>query len=268
MKREPAADAWVRATLRSLSSLPWEAQLKPIRELGRRGDVTARSALLTLMESRNSDFRRLALEALWEAGGSTARPAARSAVWDPDSLVRDVAGQALGDLGRARDVPLLAHLLRNDPDWTVRSSAADSLGYLRYPRAQPVLRAAIAGDRHPVVRRDAAQALGRLRDPASVTFLQDQLRRTSHPQARLGLWTALYLLGEPAALDALLELLQCEDDDVRQATVNALRVFTHPAHCSRVLGALAGLIASEPNPDVRTDAERTRQRLTEIVPTS
>ncbi|MCS6963800.1 MAG: HEAT repeat domain-containing protein, partial [Thermoflexus sp.] len=139
---------------------------------------------------------------------------------DEDTMVRQAAAEALGELGDPQALPVLFRA-QNDDDPRVREAAAEALGKLCNPRAVPMLLQALQEDDDPGVRRAAAEALGELGDPQAVPSLLQALQDVD-PGMRRAAAEALGKLGDPQALPPLLQALQDEDPMVRQAAARAL----------------------------------------------
>ncbi len=207
------------------------------------------SPLLDALEDRRDGVRRAIIRSL---GAIWGLPEVRS-LTDENGEVRQVAAEALGEMGDARAVkPLIAVL--QDEDAEVRWTAARALGRLGDNRAfGPLVTLLEDGDRD--VRLATVAALGELRDDRAVSFLSNALLDGDHQVRRaviraLGAiwnfeelinlgnedryvgWAAARKLGElgdPRAVEALITVLRDEHREVRRSAAAALVELGQPA---------------------------------------
>jgi HEAT repeat protein len=172
------------------------------------------------------------------SGALTAAPELANSLRDPDSGVRAMSAEALGDIvlalhGGGLSVweaagPTLEKALAEDSDPRVRAAAAYALGAFgeRAAALAAALRTALH-DPDPRVRRSAARALGRLGE-AAAEAVKDLCELLKDPEmlVRRDAVTALGSVGSPTARPAvrpLLDLLKRESDGVvRRAALDKL----------------------------------------------
>ena len=142
---------------------------------------------------------------------------ARIGVSDPNSRVRNLAAEILGEIGTRLDAYRIKHLL-NDSSWIVRSSAVDALNRVLGHKAQPI-HIGMLHDSHYIVRRDAAIGLGHLGFAESIPILADRLVTEANVQAKLGLLWSLIALGKREYLREMVDLSRGDFLGIRTATL-------------------------------------------------
>lgn len=108
------------------------------------------------------ETRRAAAQALIWLDTPLATQALIQALGDPDTLMRQLAVAALGELAETRSLPAIQERLLTDPDSSVRSEAAFRLGKFGDRTVVSALRRALARDPDRQVRRWASWALAEL----------------------------------------------------------------------------------------------------------
>jgi len=129
--------------------------------------------------------------------GPCAVPALARALRDPDPSVAPVAALALDELGDTRGFEFLVEALR-DKDWQRRVWSAEAMAYVG-PRAVGSLIRALNDDK-PIVRILTADALGQL--------------------------------GDARAVEPLKELLDDENEEVREVVKEAMKKIRRKTHAS------------------------------------
>jgi hypothetical protein len=183
--------------------------------LGKLGDSRAVEPLgALLLDMRCSGHTRDGMymavtTALSELGAPAVKPLLAALTQCPRQQGREEIIRALGQLGDARAVePLIA--LLDDPDDSIRYWAASSLGVIGDPRAIAPLIAAYA-KKYPGYEREFERL-----DAAA---------------------DALEMIGFPA-VDALVELLANDDEDIRHMAVKALGAIGDRRAVLPLIGAL------------------------------
>ena len=115
-----------------------------IETLGTRGVKEAEPALSKLARHENGETRRFALQALGAIRGQDAVPDLEAALKDPHSTVRVIAIQGLNVLYAREAGPAIEKLLE-DPETHVRQEALIALGQLRIKSAAPKVAAMLTG---------------------------------------------------------------------------------------------------------------------------
>jgi HEAT repeat protein len=116
--------------------------------------------LIDALSDNDSMVREAAVTALGELEVGTAVAALQVlACEDADNLVREAAVAALGAIGDAAAVPTLLELIANGPP-QVRRRCVAALSVFEGREIEKALRAA-AGDRNPMVREAAEMVVGR-----------------------------------------------------------------------------------------------------------
>ena len=243
--------------------------------LGRLGDKSAASALLTAAEQKDvrpwvglglsrlghedgvpilveslkhedAQIRAWAAEALGTVPNKPAIPALVAALKDDELAVHDAAAATLKgiDNQRARDAlgkdPLRrVTQLMNDlkaRDYQTQRNAQEELAEIGRP-AVPILIEAL-GDRDYKVTNGAATALSKMKDPFVAEKLLSAIRAGRFPpQSRHQLQNVLQRLGRPVAL-VLIKALKDENRSVRQAAASALGSTRAPEAIAPLMEAM------------------------------
>ena len=178
----------------------------------------------------------------------------------PDERLRQLVEQAkaAGPEAPAPQPPApltpeeLAERLRS-PDWKTRYEA---LSRVKAEPAHLPLLAQAARDEHLSVRRLAVVLLGDLRSPEALPYLFAALKDPA-PAVRRTAGDTLSDLGDPAAIGPMIEAL---GDSHKLVRWRAAR-FLYEAGDESALEALARLAASEPEFEVRLQAEMAAARI-------
>ena len=176
--------------------------------------------LVALLQEKNPDVRRTAVESLGKIGDRSALSAALPLLTDAVPAVRAAAAQALGRIASPTDEAVITRLALSvrDPDETVRQAAALALGDIE---PSPSQLGSLAG-----------------------------LLKASDVQVRRAAVRALLSLDTGQVVDWLIPLLDDPDAEVRQGAVAALG-FSGDAKAAT---ALSKRLAQDPSPAVRTEA--------------
>lgn len=174
-KEAPRVTLWMKVklwqTLRLLKSKYPEQRIRAVSELGALGRWAPVAPLLDALLDPDSSVRDAAGDVLnqvdphWPQLGITkgAIPKFLAALKDDHWEVRQVAAQMLGEIRDERAVkPLLLATLRVD-NWMVRSAAAEALAKIGDSRTSRALTTALK-HRNAAVRKRAAEALKKI-DP-------------------------------------------------------------------------------------------------------
>jgi type 1 glutamine amidotransferase/HEAT repeat protein len=215
--------------------IPGEAVTRAFAErLGKLGPE-AQPVLLGALETRGDPVAAPAVAAL-------ARAAANPAV-------RLAAVRALGTLGNARHVPLLAQAAA--AGGSLRTAAMDSLGRLRGDDVNPALTRLAADPRAAAeVRVAAIQALVRRHDTACVpTLLQVAGRDSGAP--RVAALKALGAQAGPEQVPALLDLLVTAPDAAARDDVQRALTSVLVRHSGVSVEPVAAMLRRHKDPAVR-----------------
>ncbi|MCF6287487.1 MAG: HEAT repeat domain-containing protein [Candidatus Hydrogenedentes bacterium] len=203
LAREVVADTkGKKATARyveALPTLPNDVQIEMLAGLARRGDKSARNGVVAAVESSNPAVKQAALE-------------------------------ALGTLGNAKDVRLLAALMLV-PEENIATAARNSLIRLRGDRVDPAIVAAMK-------KADPAMRAKLL------TILDVRISKEAVPQARLYLSDASEAV-RVAALNVFLQQGQASEFDAVLSILKKAPGETETALASRTLAAIARHNATE-----------------------
>ena len=232
------------------------------------GDIRARPALETVLDSSDTALRVAAVIALEVLGRPESRVALEKCLEDSDWRVRGQVAYALSRLSDPKSTIPLAHHLTHDGSALVRNHCALALGRIGDSRAIPALEHAL-NDESDRVRREAILAIERCGDPEAAPkvrrFLSDpSLRvriaaavvlgvrrdlasgaallarwRESAPWERPALIIALGRIGTPEAVEALVRAADDPMRSVRVCVVHALAETRTPPARAVARGKLA-----------------------------
>jgi HEAT repeat protein len=155
--------------------------------------------------------------------------------------VRATAAVALGRMGDARALPVLADALRGDESYAVRAAAAAAIGRLGdVGGLQPLFDA--LHDRDAYVRTEASEALSRFRKPEHL-FAFRQALTDEDPLQRLAAVTAFgEVMREPGASVGLaarvIDALGDDDEAVAGAAAQAVSTLPHDRAVPLLVGGL------------------------------
>jgi HEAT repeat protein len=174
------------ATRAELVTLALRDPCPPLRRaalrlrLGENGDAEIDAALLF---DRHASVRRLVAERLQRRGVDVPAAYRQAAGTEASPHRRAIAIAALGDCGKADDVPLLSAAL-NDALPSLRRSALAAYVRVSGARARDVLVAAL-GDPSPAVAKTAAQLCRRLALPPTVRELMPLIEKKQMDERRI-----------------------------------------------------------------------------------
>jgi len=170
---------------------------------------------------------------------------------------QEISDMALGILKRAgvgTDTPSLLNAMRLNPDSTVRWVAIDILGQRRERQALEPLLKVLKGDPERVVRETAALALARMGDKTGLAALKEFLKSPSDPGRQLYTAARLAELGDAIGYPYLCEAARSENAILRQIAVENLVPFIAvkaPRGCEVAPADLMISLAGDKSPDVR-----------------
>ncbi len=188
-----------------------QKRLSAAEAIGRTGTVKAAKALLSAMGSRNRQVKQVATEALRNLGGAAA-----------ETLVSFVGDSKQPLDERRRAMPLLVRIkddratealiqLLDDPDDQIRAEAAAALAQESDPKvAQAML--PLVTDKVARIRRAAVQRLGREKD-ASAKVGKALMRALDDPDPDVRAMAAAGLgnVGYKPAVDKLIQIIETTD---------------------------------------------------------
>jgi len=157
IRHAPSAEMATRGLIAHGSSpAAWRDRIQQRRPSDVRG-------FLAMLSSENDRYRWIAADALGEMEADEAVDALIHLLHrDGSSQVRYTAARALGQIGDPRAVPHLL-LAMDDPDTVVRNVAVEALGELRAQAAVPAIEAFMARHQYPSAQAYAEEALAKIR---------------------------------------------------------------------------------------------------------
>jgi HEAT repeat protein len=203
--------------------------------------------------------RLAALDALRSWEGKAVAPALIAVLLNTESLLRQRAAEALGDLGDARAVEPLVNAMA-DSDVDVVSASGMALAKIGGPSVGPLLDILSTGK--APARIWAAMALGEMGDRRAMGPLIDTLKDRD-TSVRRAAAKALGGLPDPRSTQALLAAMKDEDPGVRGDAIGALSAIGGDVPTGAILSAL-----SDPTAYVRHTAVKVvrSRNLREALP--
>ena len=152
--------------------------------------------------------------------------------------IREQAAHSLGFRGQAEAVkPLLDRLALPEPDGGVRQSIYEALGQLGAPEALPALSRCLTKERSAPIRAHCIEALGGLRSREALGIILAAFARTTDALVRDHAVDALGNFPHRRVVAALTDLLQADDETLRQRILLALGRTGADAAVAPVLNA-------------------------------
>jgi len=185
--------------------------------------------------------RQVAVRALAFVEPRDAWPLLLEALDDEASWVRYFAARVIGEVGFVEAWKPLANLAMNDPAYQVRVAAIEALGSLGGATAVTVLAPLVDAD-EPDLARAAITALGEVAHPNALLPLLEAMRK-SQPDLRKQAVKSLAHRGGPGTAGALQWAAATDEDkDVVQTAIHSLAELGTPE-------AVAALVALTADPD-------------------
>jgi HEAT repeat protein len=204
----------------------WQVRRKAAWALGQLGDKRAALALLEAFKDEKEEVASEAALAL-SAIGESVVPSLTRSLSSRRPAVRQMAAEALGQMGPLAVEPLV-EIVQNErrPDDVVRA-AAGALGMLGDARAVPPLTNLLRA-RHGRIAQTAARALAAIGEPAVQPLIQALPTRSTQTALTAAIVQALVDIGKPA-VEPLLRALDSSNIPVRNASEQALTRIGAPA---------------------------------------
>lgn len=145
-----------------------------------------------------------------------------------DIQVRYSAAMALGQIGDQSAVKPLIETMKNDHDGSIRSSAAKALGEIGSPDAVEPLIEVLLNDTQVWTRVTAAYALGILKDERALDPLLTARKEDNDNTVKYQAGLALLEMKHPGATDFYIEILSCNNPEMRLKAAMILLDFKDP----------------------------------------
>jgi HEAT repeat protein len=211
--------------------------------------------LLLAVGHTNFVVRQKAVDELWSIAAFKPKwrklclAGIRAAVSDSNNLVRNVAVEALSEVGNRADFFRLSDRL-SDSDWMVRASAASALSQCCGKRALKILMTVVREDVDEVVRAYAAVGIGDLGDSTVLAELEQLLAHDPSGRARVGLVLAIATLGGQGYEEEVATLLKSDSHLVKGPMLDTIEELIPYKRSdvarARLVSGLEELIATEP----------------------
>ncbi|ACL16064.1 PBS lyase HEAT domain protein repeat-containing protein [Methanosphaerula palustris E1-9c] len=193
---------------------------------------------MTDPQKRNIDEEKLIQDGYLGLAGSLEN--------SPDPHIRQYAAHLLGGTGEERALPNLLQAL-HDPEKGVRNLAMQALVNLGTPAVDPLLD--LLSDHHWVIRYRAVEALGLIGDPRAVRplvhLLSDEKDHVRYMAAK-----GLGRIGGPEEISSLIHALSDNNEFVRRSAATALGAVGRGDEQART--ALHRAAERETDPAVKT----------------
>jgi HEAT repeat protein len=205
-------------------------------------DAAVIDTLVQTLEDASPKVRASAARALGQMEGAIAFPYLLNALNDSDAWVRYYAARAIGWHGYPEAMDRLEELLLCDPAYHVRAAAIEALGRVGGAHAVSLLASLVeTADSNSDLVRAALTALGEIGHPNALPPLLAALRLPDL-ERRIGAIRALGKRGGTGVEEALQAIATTDSDgDVVQAAIEALQQLATPE-------AIAGLLDLTANP--------------------
>ena len=224
-----------------------------IEALGRFNLPRTVQRLQEALEDRNASVRTAAVNALGQTGSERAVPPLMVLMRDESSPLRGQAAAALGKLGDAALPSLIGALKDSRP--SVRQLASEALGDIGSKQAVPALLALIAGDQSGA-RAEAIEALGKIGDSAAIAPVLEAMRDGSIAVRKKGI-VALARFRDPRTTQALERALADRNEEIRQIAAVGLGDIGG----AEAVNALERIADSDSSSEVRDAAVRSIERI-------
>ena len=246
---EPAVDRLLEMASSSTPSVRESA----IEALGSTSSSRAIGRIVEALKDSNTNVRSAAIRALAETRSERGANELAAILRDESNLLRAQAGAALARLGPAA-VSVLVPML-NDTRPSTRQLAAEALGDIGSAEAVAPLLELIRRDQSGA-RLEAIEAVGKIGDRSAIDTLLPLVKATS-VAARKKTVAALSHFHDPRVVDALIGSLADQDEEVRLLASAGLGEVGEP----RAIPALEKLADDDRNADIRAAAAQSASRL-------
>lgn len=232
------------------------------------GGASAVPVLIQLLGSREAPVRWQSADILGKIGpeATAATPQLINATKDSDPHVRNVAAQALGDLGvRDREVIAALREMLSTPEKLVAIQSLAKLGGPALESVVPELVPLLA-DSDPTVRWNAARTLGQI-GPTAAPAVPSLIRalKDADPIVREQSAEALGKIG-PAAAAAVPDLIGVLSDEAVKVRRDAVRSLGQIGPAAKTALPAIEKLHNDPEPMVREAAVTAKRRIAPKTP--
>jgi HEAT repeat protein len=224
-----------------------------IEALGNFNDARAIDRLVEALSDANAAIRNAAVKALGDTASERALAPLLGLLRDESSTMRAQAAAALARLGKIALPSLVAATRDSRP--AVRQLAVEALGDIGSKDAVASLLELVRTDQSGA-RPEAIEALGKIGDPAAIDGILGAMRTGSVAVRKRGV-AALGKFRDPRAVDALVAALTERDEEIRQAAAAGLGEVGD----ARVIPRLEQTADHDTSSDVRTAAVQAIERI-------
>jgi hypothetical protein len=239
------------AALRELDADDYRARVMALYRLGRTGDRDTAPRIAALLDDGDYRVRTAALEAMAALHDDGALPAVIALLHDREVSVRAAATEALGASGAASALdPLIGRLLDAGENEHVLLAAARALETLGGPGTLAALVAALRATRLTNLREELIRIVARCCKPGDLTVIEALLEalEDDDDDVRAMAAYALGTVGDPSALPALEYAAANDDGEHTLLDEGGL----YKSNRSTAEGAIAAILARQAG---TTDAE-------------
>jgi HEAT repeat protein len=224
-----------------------------IEALGSAGTSRALDRVIEALGDQNQNVRQAAVRALGGSSSERAVPHLIAVLRDESSTLRAQARASLARLGQVAVQALIGAL--KDPKPSVRQLAAEALGEIGSRDAVVPLIELITTDQSGA-RAEAVEALGKIGDTSAIPPILSVLRAGSVAVRKKAV-AALAKLRDARAFDALIAALTDQNEEVRQAAASGLGELGD----DRSIAHLERLADKDASSDVRAAAAHALERI-------
>ncbi len=225
----------------NLKKFPSSVQAQLINALADRGDSAALPAITAAARSADANIRRAALAALGRLGNASTVPVLAEAIGKASGAELEMARAGLVTLkGKDVDAAIVAQMRKSQP--SVRRELIAALNARGSRSAVPALLKA-AGDEDRQVRKEAFKALSKLADAAASPTLIGMLRETESTSERRDIENTIVTIGRrTGSIDRTVSAIVAEisrmKGPVRTSLIRMLGKFGGPKALQAVRAAV------------------------------
>ena len=252
--------ATTRAFAALLPKLPTAGQITLLEELGARGDIEARPAVMASLQNKNLDVRAAALAALGQLGDATNALALATLAANGKGAEREAARAAVAAMhGSAVNSALLIGLKNKSTSAPVRAELIRTLAARRAIFAIPTLMLQLR-NRDVATQSEAIRALGALGEENVVPALTNLVVETPSSATRAVATQSLAAvydrrISQGASSRPIVEMLSQAKTPARIALISVLRHAADDDALAAVRGELTNFNAATQDAAVRALSE-------------
>lgn len=188
--------------------------------LGYIGSQDGAPYLISAIKDKDAGVRYAAVASLGQIRVAEAAPALESALKDADTGMKRSIISALDRMDSESSVPVVRPLL-NDADDSVRALAAKFLGRFKDAESKQAISERLK-DSNDMVVINSAYALGRLGDASGLQAVSKIVKSDKNLMTKIAAVEALEAIGTKEAVNLLRELMNSQEEDLKNSAKYAL----------------------------------------------